>query len=464
MGTSVVVVGAGIAGLAAAHAVARRLPDAQVTVLEGSPAIGGKLRTSELAGIALDEGAESFLVRVPEALALAEAVGVGPDVVSPAVGAAAVWTRGRLRPLPSGTVLGVPGDLRALARSGVLSPRGVARAALDLVLPARPVTADVAVGELVARRLGREVADRLVDPMLGGVYAGRAEALSLDMTVPQLSTAVRRERSLVKAVRSVTGSATAGPVFGGLPGGLGRLADAVLTASGAELRTRCTVRELHRTATGWRLVTGPVPAPEALEADAVIVAVPAAPAARLLATAAPTAAAELRAVDYASVVIVSLAWPAAAWPRPPALSGFLVPAVDGRALKAATFSSQKWAHLAGDAVLVRCSLGRYGDERELHRTDDELVALAVADLRAATGIAGPPLASRVTRWGGGLPQYLPGHRDRVARIRRDVAGRPGLAVCGAAYDGVGIPACIRSAESAVDSLLPHLEGRGTIDS
>jgi oxygen-dependent protoporphyrinogen oxidase len=175
------------------------------------------------------------------------------------------------------------------------------------------------------------------------------------------------------------------------------------------------------------------------------------------------AAAELRAVDYASVAIVSLAWPASAWRDAPALSGFLVPAVDGRAVKAATFSSQKWAHLRGDVVVVRCSLGRYGETRELHRADEELVAVALADLRDATGLAAPPIDTRVTRWGGGLPQYLPGHRDRVARIRRDVAAHPGLAVCGAAYDGVGIPACIRSAEAAVDVLLPHLDGGGTIE-
>ena len=464
MATSVVVVGAGIAGLAAAHALSRRAPGCRITVLEGSPAVGGKLRTSELAGIAVDEGAESFLLRVPEGAALTDAVGLGPDLVSPAVGAAAVWTRGRLRPLPTGTLLGIPGDLRALASSGAVSPRGTARAALDLALPGPVVTRDLSVGELVGRRLGREVVDRLVDPLLGGVYAGRADDLSLDMTVPQLTTAARRERSLIRAVRSVATSGTSsGPVFGGLRGGLGRLAEAVLRDSGAELRTRCAVRELHRTPTGWRLVTGPVPSPEVIEADAVVVAVPATPAARLLATSAPVAAAELREVDYASVAIVSLAWPAEAWPDAPALSGFLVPAVDSRAVKAATFSSQKWAHLRGEMVVVRCSLGRYGEPHDLQRTDDELVASALADLRDATGLAAAPIDSRVTRWGGGLPQYRPGHRDRVGRIRRDVAAHPGLAVCGAAYDGVGIPACIRSAQAAVDVLLPQLGGRGTIE-
>ncbi|MDQ6649516.1 MAG: FAD-dependent oxidoreductase, partial [Actinomycetota bacterium] len=181
----VVVVGGGIAGLAAALAVRRGAPaGTSVTVLEATGTVGGKLRTSSVAGVEVDEGADSFLARVPEAVELAGTIGLGGELVHPAVQEASLWTRGRLRPLPTGTVLGVPSDLTALARSEVLSAAGLARVPLDLLLPGAPQVDDIAVGAYVAARLGREVVDRLVDPLLGGVYAGRADALSLAATVP----------------------------------------------------------------------------------------------------------------------------------------------------------------------------------------------------------------------------------------------------------------------------------------
>jgi oxygen-dependent protoporphyrinogen oxidase len=209
---------------------------------------------------------------------------------------------------------------------------------------------------------------------------------------------------------------------------------------------------------------GSARAPERLEADAVILAVPARPASRLLAgvPGAAAAAAALGEISYASMAIVTLAYPRGAFARRPEGSGYLVPAVDGRPVKAVTFSTVKWPHLGvGHAGLdiVRCSVGRVGEEALLQRDDAELARLAAADLAAATGVRGAPAAVRVSRWGGGLPQYAVGHLDRVARIRTAVATLPGLAVCGAAYDGIGIPACIASARLAADQVLAHLQAR-----
>jgi protoporphyrinogen/coproporphyrinogen III oxidase len=456
-----VVVGGGIAGLAAAWALRDA---AQVTLVESSPALGGKLRTSEVAGIAVDEGAEAFLARVPEALHLARELGLGDDLVAPAEASASVLSRGRLVPLPTGTLLGVPTDLAALAATDLLSSRGLLRTPLDLVLPGRPIDDDVAVGELVGRRLGREVVDRLVDPLLGGVYAGRAEALSLDATVPALAGPARRSRSLLLAARAARAAAppSSGPVFSTVTGGLGRLVDALRAAllhAGADLRLGSPVRELSRTADGWRLVLGPRPAPELLEADAVVLATPAAPTARLLAGAVPAAATDVAGIESASVAVVTLALPVDGVAPGLRGSGYLVPAVEGRTVKAVTFSSRKWAHLA-DAdpglLVVRASVGRHGEEADLQRSDDELVTVAAAELAETVGVTAPPVDSRVTRWGGGLPQYAVGHRSRVARIRAAVAGVPGLAVCGAAYDGVGVPACIRSGEAAAARVVEGL--------
>ncbi|MBX6768438.1 MAG: FAD-dependent oxidoreductase, partial [Actinomadura rubrobrunea] len=242
------------------------------------------------------------------------------------------------------------------------------------------------------------------------------------------------------------------------------VADAI-TAEGGTIRTDAMVRELRRTSTGWRLTVGPARAPEYLEADAVVVAVPAAPAARLLADEVPAASRELARIDYASMAIVTLVYPVSAFPRLPCVSGYLVPAVENRDVKAVTFSSIKWPHLrqgAPDLIAVRCSLGRYGEEHTLQRDDEDLRAAAVTELAATCGLTELPVASRVTRWGGGLPQYNVGHADVVARIRAAVAGQPGLAVAGAAYDGLGVPACIATARAAATRVLEHLDSRGEL--
>jgi oxygen-dependent protoporphyrinogen oxidase len=467
---AVAIVGGGISGLAAAFFLRDR--GLAVAVLEGLPRVGGKLAVSEVAGIAVDEGAEALLARRAEGTDLIGAVGLAGRLEVPGTTAAGIWTRGRLRPLPRRQLMGVPADLDELEDSGILSPGGVARARDDLRLPPTARDGDVPVASYVGARFGQELVDRLADPLLGGVYAGRADELSYEATLAGLAQASRQHRSLAAAAASLLpgpGPDPAPPVFTTLSGGLGTLPPAVAAASGATVRTGAMTRELARqlkgeAGGGWRLTVGSARAPERLEADAVILAVPARPASRLLAgvPGAAAAAAALGEISYASMAIVTLAYPRGAFARRPEGSGYLVPAVDGRPVKAVTFSTVKWPHLgAGDAGLdiVRCSVGRLGEEALLQRDDAELARLAAADLAAATGVRGAPAAVRVSRWGGGLPQYAVGHLDRVARIRAAVATLPGLAVCGAAYDGIGIPACIASARLAADQVLAHLQAR-----
>jgi protoporphyrinogen/coproporphyrinogen III oxidase len=484
----VVIVGGGIAGLAAAFFL--RDEPVRVTVLEGSPRLGGKLSVSEVAGVAVDEGAEALLVTRPEGTELIAEVGLAGERVNPGTTSSAIWTLGALHQLPRRQFMGVPADLAELARSGVVSGDGAARASQDLELPPTPQAGDVAVADFVGARFGAEVVDRLVDPLLGGVYAGRSSELSFDATMPALAAASRRYRSLAEAAGSLLPSpvpaadqASAGPrpgrtVFTTLVGGLGLLPDFLAKASGAEVRTTSMARALSPAQAapgagrGWRLTVGSAAAEELIEADAVILAVPARPAARLLsgvpgASAAVTALGEF---SYASMAIVTLAYSRSAFPGTglAALgwSGYLVPAVDRRAVKAVTFSTVKWPHLADATAsgaepleIVRCSVGRIGEEAVLHRADEDLVTVAAAELAAATGVRGAPAAHRVTRWGGALPQYTVGHLDRVARIRAAVATEPGLAVCGAAYEGVGIPACVGTARAAVSQVMEYL-GRG----
>ncbi|MCQ0025097.1 protoporphyrinogen oxidase [Streptomyces somaliensis DSM 40738] len=449
----VVVVGGGMAGLAAAH----RLLGAgrSVVLLEAADRVGGKLLAGEVAGVPVDLGAESILARRPEAVELARAVGLGDRVRPPATTAARVWTRGALRPMPKGHLMGVPGDPRALA--GLLSAEGVRAVERDRALPPAELGDDVAIGAHVAARMGREVVDRLVEPLLGGVYAGDSYRISMRAAVPKLFEAARRHRTLADAVRAVQAAAPApdGPVFAGIAGGVGRLPLAVagaITAAGGEIRTGTPVRGLARRPGGWEVRTGG----EALHADAVVVAVPAGAASGLLAAECPAAAAELAAVEYASMALVTLAFRRADAACVPAGSGFLVPPVDGRAIKASTFSSRKWDWVdenAGDLFVLRTSLGRYGEEEHLDRDDADLVALSLRDLGDAVGLAAKPVAAEVTRWTGGLPQYPVGHPARVARVRAAVAALPALRVCGAAYDGVGVPAVVADGWRAADEVL-----------
>jgi protoporphyrinogen/coproporphyrinogen III oxidase len=453
VGKRVAVVGGGIAGLAAAVRLRERAAaGTEIILYEQSGVLGGKLRTGGLAGTTVERGAESFLMAAPDgtesaALTFARRLGLGDALVHPAEGRAALAVGGRLVPVPAGTLLGVPAEPAATDR--------------DTGSPLLAAGEDVAVGALVRARYGDGVADGLVEPVLGGVYAGRADRLSLAATMPALARAARTEHTLAAAVRAAQAVAVrvpGRPVFATVAGGLGRLVAAAATAGRARLSLGLPVRGLTRAGPGWRLLLGPVPAPRTDDVDAVVLAVPARPAARLLAGVDADAAAAAGVLYYASVALVALALPPGT--PLPELAGFLVPPAEGTLVKAATFVTTKWAHLRrpGGPVVVRASIGRAGEEDRLQRDDASLAVAAHTELGALTGgPLPPPVASWVQRWGGGLPQYAPGHLDRVAAARAAVP--PGIALAGAAFDGVGIPACVASGETAADDVVKALEDR-----
>jgi oxygen-dependent protoporphyrinogen oxidase len=451
----VVVVGGGIAGLAAAHRL-RELagPDLSILLVEQTGRLGGKLRTGEVEGAPVETGAEMFLAREAgeesAVLRLVRTVGLGEELVHPAPLPATIVVGGRHHPVPAATLLGVPSDLSTLddlARPDVERDRDGGRV---LLAPG----ADVAVGGLVRRRLGDEVVDRLVDPMLGGVYAGRADALSLAATMPGLHDTAQRHTTLTAAVRAALAAAPrppGAPVFATVRGGVSRLVDALAAAAGATVRLGAPVRELAATGAGWRVVIGSTRDAEAVPAQAVVLAVPAAPAARLLREVDPAVAADVGALEYASVALVTLALPAGT--RLPASTGFLVPAGEGRAVKAATYLSAKWPDLPRDdgLVVLRASVGRAGEVAVLQRSDEELISLVRRELAELMPVALPaPVAAFVTRWGGGLPQYGVGHVDRIRRVRAVLPST--LALAGAVADGVGIAACVRSGAAAAEAV------------
>ncbi|HSK21660.1 MAG TPA: protoporphyrinogen oxidase [Egicoccus sp.] len=446
----VAVVGGGITGLATAWHLRDQ---ADVAVYEASGRLGGEIRTIELAGAPMDVGADAFLARHPEGERLVRALGFGDeDLVAPATGQVHVWTRGRLRPLPGATVFGVPTDLRVLARSGVLSPAALARAAAEPLLPRRRRVGDRSVAALVAERFGPAVVDALVEPLLGGVYAGRADRLSAEATVPQVWRAASEHRSLFQGLGAQRANAAGDdrPVFLTVRGGMGRIVERLHEDLGERVHLDAPVTGIRRAADGWHLdVAG-----RQVVADRVVVAVPPAAAARLLVGLDAEAARELAGIATASVGVVALAYDHADAADVPAGSGLLVPRSEGRTIKAVTIASRKWPHHADrERFLLRASVGRVDDASALGLGDDELVGRVDAEVREALDIRGRARASLVQRWPDALPQYDVGHRARVDRIRHAIAAHPGLHLGGAALDGLGIAARARDAEHLADAVI-----------
>jgi oxygen-dependent protoporphyrinogen oxidase len=429
------VVGGGIAGLAAAYELRRRLPDASISVHEASDRLGGKIATSTFAGRPVDEGADAFLARVPWGLDLCRELGIDTTLVSPAASSAYVWWDGSLRRLPNGLVLGVPTDLEAVRASGIVTE------AVDIHPAARPLGADedISVGALVRPQLGDAVFERLVDPLLGGINAGDGDRLGVRAGAPQLAAAAERDRDLVSGLRAAP-PAVEGPVFYAPVGGMGTLVDALvewLRSHDVEMCLESFVRI------------------EDADADGVIVALPAHDARDALCAVAPAAARELDRIEYASVALVTMAFDRSSVHRALDGSGYLVPRSTGLLMSACSWASSKWAQLDdGKHVIVRVSTGRLGDERFVELDDDTLVAKLLDELAETSAIDGAPNEVRMNRWMRSFPQYQPGHLELVDRIERHLGGEaPYVLVTGAALRGLGVPACIRQGREAAVELV-----------
>ncbi len=435
------VVGGGITGLVAAYRLRVALgPDAHITVVEATDRVGGDLRTVGLAGGPVDVGAEAFIGRRPEVPELMAELGIADQLVHPAGRRPAVYASGALHAMPTATLMGIPSDAASMG--------GLVDDDARRMIEREPATElhwdsarDSSVADLVGSRFGEQVLRRSVDPLLGGVYSGLSDSIGVRAALPTLAAALDAgARSLTEAVVRALPAPSTGPVFGALRDGYGVLVDALISAADARILTDTRATSLCGERKGW--MVEPVG-----HVDVVVLAVPAPALSEVLSDVLPDAAAEASTIELASSAVVAMALPPGT--ELPDNSGVLVATDAGLAVKAFTFSSRKWTHLGEREVpLLRASLGRFGDDAALALGDDMLVESAVKDLRTITGIDAGPTDTVVQRWYGGLPQYAPGHLDRVARIEAAVQQLPGVEVAGAWSHGVGVPACVASATRA----------------
>jgi oxygen-dependent protoporphyrinogen oxidase len=478
----VVVIGSGIAGLTAAWqltgAAAGPGPETpHVTVLEAGPRPGGKLGSLVLDGRIVDAGPDGALARRPELAALCAELGIAGELRPIATSGATIFARGRLRQLPADLALGVPTRWSSLRRSKVLSRRGSLRALRDVLLPvpaSRGHLQDRAIGSLVGTKLGEEVVTTLVDPMLGGINAGRVAEMSAAAAFPPLLEAGQQRGSLMRAMRAVAPPAPADgeeapPAFMSLEGGMHRLVEALveqLEARGVSLRFGAEADSLVRLGgarSGWSVNT----ATTAATGDAAIIAAPTRAAATLLGPLEPEAASLLSQIDYASVAIATFELAEDEIELPASGTGVLVPPgsrIPGGThtgqrfmATALTFLDRKWPHLKREGrTLLRVHCGRIDDKRIAGFDDATLIELLFEELGQLLPISGAPVSSALQRWDEALPQYRVNHLMRVAGIEAAVARLAGVEIAGAAYHGVGVPACIASGRAAADRTLDSL--------
>jgi protoporphyrinogen/coproporphyrinogen III oxidase len=488
----VVVVGGGITGLVAAYRLTRNRDGAapvHVTLVESAPRLGGKVRTGEAGGFLVETGPDSFVVRKPWAVDLATELGLGPDLIVPGASGAFVWARGRLIRFPTGTAFGVPTEVETVLRWPGLSLRGKLSASLDLwrrAPSAKPdPDDDETLGGLLDRRLGHEAAAVLAGPVLAGIHAGDPARMSVAATFPELRAWERGAGSLIRGARAASktarkqsgrsGSEAAGAasphLFTTIDGGLDRLVDALATRLGvADVLTGTPVERIERGAHGGHAVVG---GGGRIPADAVILATPAAVAAEALAPVAPASAASLRELRAVSTATVTLVYPPGSAERLPDATGVLVPAradaerVSGArapsgpsVVTACTWISRKWPDASfDDRAVVRCFVGRDGEQAPLDLDDDALAGAVAADIERMTPLGTGPQSTLVTRWPDGMPQYDVGHLGRVAAAEEALgAEAPGVFLAGAPYGGIGIADCVRQGNEAADRVRAHLRG------
>ena len=445
----VAVIGGGVSGLTAAYRLHAAGIDA--TVLEAGPSTGGKLRSVEVGGLRLPAGPDSFLARKPWAVELCRELGIGDELVAPRATGAFLWTAGGLVPYPTGTAFGIPGDLGDAFRWPGISRRGRRRALLDLLKPKRRADADESLGGLLRRRLGDEATDLAIGPLLGGLYAGDVDQLSVRATFPELQKWEAAQGSLLRGAQVASRNgrrSVGGPMFLRPRAGVERLTEVLAERAGDRVRTLVRATGIEPVSGSWRVLT----AQGVVEADAVVITVDAPAAAALLPR--DAAASLLAKIPFVSTGAVLFVYAEGTAGDLPDGSGFVVPR-GAAPMTASTWLSAKWPDPAyGDRAVLRCFVGAAGEEDIVDAPDEDLIDACARHLAALLPLPDRPEHAAVVRWPAAMPQYLVGHLDRVAEIRDGLPA--GIFVTGQSLDGVGIADCVRAAGTAAEQVATYL--------
>ena len=461
----IAVVGAGIAGLAAAHRLVELAPHCELVLLESGPRLGGVLWTVHEQGFQVEQSADNFITTVPWGLDLCRRLGLGDQLIqtNPAFRHTFVVRKGRLHLLPDGFLMMAPTRMWPLATTPILSPLGKLRAAMEYFIPPRTDDADESMAAFVRRRLGREVFDRLVEPLVSAVYAADLEKLSVEATLSRFREMEREHGSLIRAMRrqmkarktqaAASESGARYSMFVTLEGGLSSMVDAIAARlpEGA-VRLETPVERIDHAEEGaWTLALGGKAAGTAETFDAVILATPSHVAARLLGPIDRELGDLLAGIEHSGTAIVSVAFDRDQVAHPLDGMGVVIPAVEQSPVLAISLSSQKYPHRAPEGkVLLRAFVGGARHPEMVDLDDEALRGVVLSETAKLLGTRGEPCYTTIARWPGTMPQYHVGHRERVARIRQLLANHPGLDLAGNAYQGVGIPDCIDTGEKAAE--------------
>ncbi len=453
----VVIVGAGITGLAAAHQLLQQAHPPRVTIVDAADRVGGIIQASPFAGLdSVDESADAFLTRTPSAMNLCAAVGLDHQLTSPAANHAYIWNN-NMHAIPAGTMLGVPSSRKAIWNTHLLTTSGKLRASVEPFLPIALGRSTDSLGAAIRSRCGNEVLERLVDPLVGSIYATDTDNFSVQ-GMPQVAELLAQPTSLMRAAHNAMQKRTSGgPVFATPMSGMSTLTRAVhdrIIEDGARVMLSSAVRSIEPQGRSYvvHLET------ESLQADAVILASPARHTAALVGQLSTETSSQLQRFEHASVIMIALTISRSQWPQHLTGTGYLVPKPVQTGVTAVSFGSNKWAHwkTANDEMVLRVSLGR--DGAPMHHLDDKaLLEVALRDLRLHLGFDAAPTNMRFTRWIESFPQYRPGHAMRVETLDKQLhASAPGVVLAGASYRGIGIPACINDGQRAATRALNEL--------
>lgn len=467
----VIIVGGGIAGLSAAYRLKQRTPDVAITLIESDARLGGKIITDRVDGFVIEGGPDTFLSYKPRGLGLCRELGLEDRLhgTNEKIRRTYVMRHGKLYDLPEGLTGLIPSRFGPMIKTGLISPLGKLRMGLDYFIPPKSPNGDESLAQFVERRLGRELYDRMIEPLMSGIYAGDGEQLSLGATFPQLRQTELTHGSLVKGMLATkrqtqrrdgipmpSVSTQKWPAFVTPETGLAEIVEALQTRlNDVDIRLGTRVIGIDHEATDYTAVFDNG---TSLAADAIILATPAYATAYLVVGLDPEMAQALKGIPYASTVTVSVAYPLKEIPRPLNGYGYIIPRAEGRSILACTWTSTKFPHRAPDGYgLIRAFIGRAGDDEVIKRSDEELLGMVRDELREVLGITAAPIVQRIFRWPKAMPQYTLGHLDRLAVIEQRLAQHPGLFVAGNAYRGIGIPDCIASGEQAADNVVEFLQ-------